>query len=207
VDGAVEGAVAASSSSSAATTVKHCSAAPPDSDSHDHHTGAIRNEPTQLRAVPTAASPTTARHRPPDGLLLPSLPPEGLPSTRRPGLGHHRSPTPPQTINRAQNPRRRPGPSHLTRRTRTSGSAGGHEKRTRSNPDTAPVPDPTPATRRRSCPTAGRRRSPLVSALRGVLEPHTTSEVRSTSFLRYPEHVGRRTALDGPSLPSARIGC
>jgi len=35
--------------------------------------------------------------------------------------------------------------------TRTSGSAGGHGKRTRGNPDTAPVPDLTAATRRRSC--------------------------------------------------------
>jgi hypothetical protein len=41
--------------------------------------------------------------------------------------------------------------------TRTSGSAGGHGKRTQGNPDTAPVPDLTATTRRRSCPTAGHR--------------------------------------------------
>ena len=53
--------------------------------------------------------------------------------------------------------------------TRTSGSAGGHGKRTRGNPDTAPVPDPTAATRRRSCPTGPR--SPLVSGVCRVLKP------------------------------------
>jgi len=44
---------------------------------------------------------------------------------------------------------------------RTSGSAGGHGKRTGGNPDTAPVPDPTAATRRWSCPTVGSGRSSL----------------------------------------------
>ena len=46
--------------------------------------------------------------------------------------------------------------------TRTSGSAGGHGKRTRGNPDTAPVSDPTAATRRdhaRPAITAGQRPS------------------------------------------------
>ena len=43
--------------------------------------------------------------------------------------------------------------------TRTSGSAGGHGKRTRGNPDTAPVPDLTTTTRRFMFD----QRSPLVS--------------------------------------------
>jgi hypothetical protein len=58
--------------------------------------------------------------------------------------------------------------------TRTSGSAGGHGKRTRGNPDTAPVPDPTAATRRRSCPAVGCPQSLLVSDGARLLEPHRT---------------------------------
>ncbi len=68
-----------------------------------------------MRAVRAAAS-TTIANRPADELLLPSLPTEGLPSTRRPDLRHHRRATPPQTISRGQNPRRQPGPNHLTKR-------------------------------------------------------------------------------------------
>jgi hypothetical protein len=55
--------------------------------------------------------------------------------------------------------------------TRTSGSAGGHGKRTRGNPDTAPVPDLTASTQRRSCLACGVHRSPLVSGMCSILEP------------------------------------
>ena len=43
------------------------------------------------------------------------------------------------------------------------------------NPDTAPVPDPTAATRRRSCPATGDHQSPLVSGMCSILEPRRAS--------------------------------
>src|SRR4249919_3453055 len=67
--------------------------------------------------------------------------------------------------------------------TRTSGSAGGYGKRTRGNPGTAPVPDPTATTRR----IMSDRLSPLVSDPGADATPKRRFAV--SSKIRRPDYL------------------
>ena len=68
------------------------------------------------------------------------------------------------------------------------------------------VPDPTAATRRRSCLTAGGHRSPRVSGMCGVLKPHTVRLLHpAVPAALVPRPVlGRRASRSHQRLTSIR---
>ena len=85
-----------------------------------------------MQPVQPATAPSASRPRPQPAVLQPSLPPEGLPPTRRTSLRNHRRPAPPAAPGPPARPRNAPppgpkfettaGPNHLTTRKRPFGA-------------------------------------------------------------------------------------